>query len=803
MKTFRILLFSLFVAASIFSSGAQGKDQWIQVKSKNFFLIGNASEKDLKRVGTRLEQFRETFRNLFRQMRLTASIPTNVVVFKSDSSYKPFKPKRADGKIDTFVAGYFQPGEDVNYITLSTEGEDQATFGTIFHEYVHFVIDTNFGKSEVPAWFNEGLAEYYQTFAIEDDIRVKLGLPQAGHLQMLQQTNLMPLDTLFGISNRQLINTGSHSRSIFYAQSWALVHYFLQTGKGDQMGLFLDAMIRGVPARQAFQDVFKTDYPAVERELKKYVEKRSYQYSLLTFKNKLTFDGEMTVTPMDEATSNAYLGDLLFHTNRADEAESFLNESLKANPTSSMANVTLGMVKLRQRKFDEARALLEKAIAGDPRNHLAYYRYAYLLSREAQDEFGMVREFPEGHAAKMRDALKKAIAINPEFTESYEMLAYVAVVTNDKLDEAIKGLQTALKHQPGSQRYALRIAEILMRQSKLADARAVAEKISRTTDDAEVKQRADQLLEGIDQMAQFEARREAQKKEYEAAAKDGGQPRLLKGPGRPLTEAEAAKLAERQKAARIRGVNQLLREPAANEQRVMGRITKIDCKARPLVYTVVADNQTFSLTSNDFQGLAIMAYEDDTVSVEIGCDADLSPATTLLTYRAADGKPGTRGELVAIEFVPRDFRLMTSDELKAAFSGPQDRGAPPPPATQAEMDAAQRNAMFNAMRQAMQKPAAGEKREMGFLEKVECSSNTMYFYIRTPTATLKLANPNPAGLQIVYFVQDLADTRIGCGMKPVEFPVVAIFADKPDKKGKPTNEVRSLEFVPKSFNLEP
>ncbi len=566
------------------------------------------------------------------------------------------------------------------------------------------------------------------------------------------------------------------------------------------MGLFLDAMIRGVPARNAFQDVFKTDYPAVERELKKYVEKRSYQYSLLTFKNKLTFDGEMTVTPMDEATTNAYLGDLLFHTNRAEDAEPLLVESLKANPASSLANVTLGMVKLRQRKFDEARGLLEKAIAGDPRNHLAYYRYAYLLSREAQDEFGMVREFPEGHAAKMRDALKKAITINPEFTESYEMLAYVAVITNDKLDEAIDGLKTALKHQPGSQRYALRIAEILMRQSKLAEARATADKISRTTDDPEVKQRADSLLQSLEQIAQFEARREALKKQYEAAAKDGGQPRLLKGPGRPLTEAEAAKLAERQKAARIRGVNQLLREPAANEQRVMGRITKIDCKARPLVYTVVAGNETFSLTSTDFQGLTIMAYEDDTVSVEVGCGADLSPATTLLTYRPTDGKPGTRGELVAVEFVPQDFRLMTSEELKTAAGGQQDRGTPPP-STQAEMDAAQRNAMFNAMREAMQQPAAGQKREMGFLEKVECSSNTMYFYIRTPTATLKLASPNPAGLRIVYFVQDLAGMRIGCGMKPVEFPVVAIFAAKPDKKGKPTNELMSLEFVPKSFEL--
>jgi len=115
----------------------------------------------------------------------------------------------------------------VNYITLSTEGEDAETYGTIFHEYVHFIIDTNFGKSEVPPWFNEGLAEYYQTFMIEGDQKAKLGLPQSGHLQLLQQNKLIPLETLFKISNYALHQNANHSRSVFYAQSWALIHYLV------------------------------------------------------------------------------------------------------------------------------------------------------------------------------------------------------------------------------------------------------------------------------------------------------------------------------------------------------------------------------------------------------------------------------------------------------------------------------------------------------------------------------------------------------------------------------------------------
>ncbi|HXH70402.1 MAG TPA: tetratricopeptide repeat protein, partial [Pyrinomonadaceae bacterium] len=411
-----LALFALFFIVFGFSpASVSAKDQWLRVRSKNFNLVGNASEKDIRKVATKLEQFRETFRQIFNQTNLNSSIPTNVVVFKSKSAYKPFLPKRADGKADTGIAGYFQPGDDANYITISTEGEDADTYGTIFHEYVHFIVNTNFGKSEVPTWFNEGLAEYYQTFAIEEDQKAKLGLPQSQHLYLLQQTKLIPLETLFKISNYALHQNGNHSRSIFYAEAWALIHYLVQSGKTEGLGKFLTLSLKDVPSEKAFQDAFQMSYAQMEKELKKYVEQNTYKYSLVTFKNKLVFENEMQTTPMSEAESNAYLGDLLYHTNRHDDAEAYLQKAIQLKPDSSMANTSLGMVKIKQRKFDEAKKYLEKAISEDQKNHLAFFNYALLLSREDRDEFGYVRSFPPEKAAKMRELLKKAIAINPTF----------------------------------------------------------------------------------------------------------------------------------------------------------------------------------------------------------------------------------------------------------------------------------------------------------------------------------------------------------------------------------------------------
>ena len=68
------------------------KDTWTSVRSQNFFLVGNASEKEIRQVATRLEQFRDVFTRLIPNANFKSPVPTTVFVFKSDSSYKPFKP---------------------------------------------------------------------------------------------------------------------------------------------------------------------------------------------------------------------------------------------------------------------------------------------------------------------------------------------------------------------------------------------------------------------------------------------------------------------------------------------------------------------------------------------------------------------------------------------------------------------------------------------------------------------------------------------------------------------------------------
>src|SRR5690606_22692766 len=109
------------------------------------------------------------------------------------------------GEIDDFIAGLFISGEDVNYITLSMDGDDEQIFGLVFHEYVHSILNNNFPRSMIPPWFNEGLAEYYHTFKIEDNRVVSLGLPLPSHLQLLQRYKMTSLRDLFAVSSYELL----------------------------------------------------------------------------------------------------------------------------------------------------------------------------------------------------------------------------------------------------------------------------------------------------------------------------------------------------------------------------------------------------------------------------------------------------------------------------------------------------------------------------------------------------------------------------------------------------------------------
>ena len=141
--------------------------------------------------------------------------------------------------------------------------------------------------------------------------------------------------------------------------------------------------------------------------------------------------------PLTEAQVLAYLGDLLLHYDRGHEAEKHLRQALALSPELSTANASIGMLRVQQRDFAAAKEHLQRAIKSDPQNYLAQYYYAYALSSEPMDQQQTVTGYAPETAAQMRAALKRAMEIEPGFPESYRLLAFVNLITNTRLDEAV------------------------------------------------------------------------------------------------------------------------------------------------------------------------------------------------------------------------------------------------------------------------------------------------------------------------------------------------------------------------------
>src|SRR5690606_21097920 len=121
------------------------------------------------------------------------------------------------------IGGFFVRANDINTIMLGVARNDRETRQVIFHEAVHWHLSAREGY--MPLWLTEGLAEMYATFETPDATSYAFGAGHDAHVARLREENLLPLPKLVGIGRDSLLYNEGTRTSIFYAQSWAFVHY--------------------------------------------------------------------------------------------------------------------------------------------------------------------------------------------------------------------------------------------------------------------------------------------------------------------------------------------------------------------------------------------------------------------------------------------------------------------------------------------------------------------------------------------------------------------------------------------------
>lgn len=609
---------------------------WLRVETPNFIVYGNAGERAVRDVASDFERFREAMGRLLPGALTRTAVPTVVVVFDTRRAYEPYRPMFNGKRID--LGGAFLAMEDENLVTLTIEDRAQA-LRTIFHEYSHLI--TANVTHEMPAWASEGLAEYYSTFELTANGReATLGQIILPHLQRLNDDRLLTLAELLGVRHDSpMYNEGSR-RSVFYAESWALVHMLVagEPNRSAEFAKYLQAAATGASAEAAWHDAFGAYDPI--GDLRRYVSRNSFRARLYKFDEKVDRLQEPAIK-VSTAEAEAALCDILRRTDGLDAAGERLEKAAGLDPPSPRARALLGVIRIEQQRDDEARTHL-MAVASTE-DWFVQYRVASGLRRLI--EFGEASS-PIELVAAARRALETVLTARPELPHALAMQAEIGRATRTDLPKALAAIRRARTLAPGRDSYAFIEAHIQTELGQFSAARDVLGPMMSPAFPPQTRDHARTLMANVVRAEQASARQQA--RSGERAAAEAGD--------RGTAEAGDRGAAQAERPADNRVLVPEYRPVGAGEQRTEGTLERIECIRDGVVLHVRSGDRTLRFHARALDAIQFLTYRDD-LKGSVACGPRTPPdrvyVTSLAAAATALAARGPDGQAVAVEFLPK------------------------------------------------------------------------------------------------------------------------------------------------------
>jgi tetratricopeptide (TPR) repeat protein len=463
-------------------------DRWIQVQTAHFVLYSNASERRTLDLGKRLERFRATLSRFNKKFRVDPPATTSIYVFKDDASLTPYKMRFNGRPVE--LSGLFAGHPDGYYIILNGAKQGDP-LQIIYHEYTHHFLENNLHN--VPAWFNEGLAECYSTFR-GDEKTASIGLTQNDHVLLLREHDLMPLHDLFSITAESADYNEGERRGVFYAESWALMHYLMwdKPERRPQFLRFLERLGRGENPDTAFSASFETTYKTLEYELRNHVRQARFTYAVFNVSD-LAIDDTVKVAAMKREEVLVRLGDLLVHIDRdrASEAAEYFHEAQRLSPGYAAADAGLAYLACLAERYDEAIELYDRVMGRDPDDPETCFHFGQCLAR--RPPAALTGGGDGGLPPQLVRALEmfgKAIQMRPTFAEAYVEYASVLATNGQNPASAIHLLEAARQLLPSRIDIVENLATLYARQGDGARARDLVDNVLAQMNDREALERA-------------------------------------------------------------------------------------------------------------------------------------------------------------------------------------------------------------------------------------------------------------------------------------------------------------------------
>jgi hypothetical protein len=658
------LLATLLISILVISAAtlAAEPSPWLEIHSTHFTVITDAGDKKGKEVAVRFEQMRAVFASLLMKDRLNEPVPLTILALKNDKTYYQSAPLHQGQPIE--VPGFFLPGEDQNFIVLNLFEEE--SWRAVAHDFGHFLLNYNYPP--VQGWFDEGLVEYFSSIRL-DDKKYEIGgdpeLNSSYKEDLLQnQQEAHPPKSLTELLSGQVWLTlpdlltmkhdtssyteGTH-HTLFYAQSWMMLHYLEHEKKLPETGTYFDLVEnKHVPPEEAIQQAYGVTAAQLDKAVKDYFHSLTpllaaldaarqpgtqfnppqvYQFPELAGAN----DNVITAKSLPELDARALIASMKTRIPEQREAGIQELQTLATSPNpaaekaakdrekekekdrneaetlavaaagNEIAHRALAWDHLQRGEFDAAAEELADAASLNPHDVWIRYYLSVLKYRTAQAKKTDIQGLPN-----MMQDLRAALEWYPEFADAYDLMA-TARREGGGVAGALQAERAAMQLSPRNQQFVFHLAEIYISDKKWEAARALLERLKSNSN----PQIAAAARERIGQLAT--------EQKYNVAAGNNSAKKLnTQSSPFDVLEEDAAKRAAAAEAKQTGATADI--RPAKFFQ---GRLVGVDCSQSPAaVLTVTSNGVVLKLRTADYKSLLLIgadsfscAWNDRSVSV--------------------------------------------------------------------------------------------------------------------------------------------------------------------------------------------
>lgn len=463
-------------------------NSWLEVQSEHFTITTDMTLEDAEELARDLELFRAAVLVMSNAGSLESSVPTRVFFFARESSFRSFRSA-------SDVLGYLRATLRANFVAIVDQRSIDVA-RVLRHEYVHFLV-RNRSRRVYPMWYDEGFAELLST-ASQVGEHVAIGMIPEDRIRELKRAPWAPIRHVLAYGGAQA--SSLEPVAIFYAQSWALLHYLSRDMEhaarlGPSVEVYLDQIESGADIDTACQAAFGISVDELDEQVRLHLRGGSFT-PLGVRTDRLQWPEQTTSRPLSRAEVAERLGELSMAGGNTENSEAFFRAALAADPTLARAHAGMGdVLKTTELWADAERHFAMAADLGpdDPLNPLDYGEYWLTRARQEDD--------PDARRVQLeraRELVLRARDLDERKPEPWAVYGATFLLEGEDPSRGIESLEQALQLLPSSTDVQLMLAETYVGVGRKPEARALLGRILSWSHEGESAQKARELAARLD-----------------------------------------------------------------------------------------------------------------------------------------------------------------------------------------------------------------------------------------------------------------------------------------------------------------